>query len=338
MAAAAAAAAADLQGILAGLPGRHIVYCFAYGSGVFRQAGGTTGTGSAAAGPMVDLMLVVDDSVGFHRDNLAANPGHYSSLRHLGAAAVAAVQTSAFGARVYFNTHVPAPDGRTLYKYGVTDVRDFRRDLLSWRSLYVAGRLHKPVLTLVDGAGELSGLVARNLESAVHAALLQLPGSFAERDLYTTVAGLSYTGDFRMVVGEDRHKVANIVRPQLHRFRSLYGPAVDSMAGALTVDHGRQSAVQDKTVDGTVCHLRRLPAHLKRAILNGPDEDGRLRELAERGADDVGRIVRAGVSRIVFRSSVTQTLKGIPTAGLVKSVVYSYGKLNKMVRSMMMSQ
>lgn len=321
------AAAADLCGLLAGLPGRHVVYCFAYGSGVFRQAGGTAPT-------MVDLMLVVDDSVGFHRDNLAANPGHYSSLRHLGPAAVAAVQTSAFGARVYFNTHVPAPDGRTVYKYGVTDVRDFRRDLLSWRSLYVAGRLHKPVLTLVDGPGDVPGLVARNLESAVRAALLQLPGSFAEPDLYAAVAGLSYTGDFRMVVGEDRHKVANIVRPQLHRFRSLYGPAVRSVADALTVDRGRQSAAQDKTVDGTVRHLRRLPDHLKRAM--SVDEDGRLRELAERGADHVGRAVRAGVSRIVFRSSVTQSLKGIPTAGLVKSVVYSYGKLNKMVRSMMM--
>lgn len=328
-----------MHGILAGLPVRHIVYCFAYGSGVFRQAG-TTGS-TTGAGPMVDLMVVVDDSVGFHRDNLAANPGHYSSLRHLGAAAVAAVQTSAFGARVYFNTHVPAPGGRTLYKYGVTDVRDFRRDLLTWRSLYVAGRLHKPVLTLVGddtGTGELSGLVARNLESAVRAALLQLPGSFPERDLYDTVAGLSYTGDFRMVIGEDRRKVANIVRPQLHRFRSLYGPAVGSMADVLTVDSDRQSAVQDKSVDRTVCHLRRLPADLKRAILDGADEDGRLRELAERGSDDVGRTVRAGVSRLVFRSSVTQTLKGIPTAGLVKSVVYAYGKLNKMVRSMMMSQ
>jgi len=325
-----------LRRVLAEFPVRHIVYCFAYGSGALRQAGRRA---AAAAGesPMVDLMFVVDDTVGFHRANLAANPGHYSAIGRLGPVAVAAVQTSAYGGRVYFNTLVEMA-GRT-FKYGVIDAADFRLDLRTWRALYVAGRLHKPVLKLRDTGGlAADDLVARNLESAAHAALLQLPGTFAEDDLYRTIVGLSYGGDFRMIVGEDKRKVANIVRPQTERFRALYGPALrlmadrvsDASAAAATMD-------QDKSAGGALYHLERLPEHLRNVLLrsvdNGHADDQLLRTLA--GRPDLGDIVRDGIRRIVFYSSLAQSLKGVPMAGLRKSVVYSYNKLRKMVNSML---
>jgi hypothetical protein len=46
-----------------------------------------------------------------------------------------------------------------------------------------------------------------NLRSAATAALLLLPPQFDETQLHTALCGLSYTGDVRMALAEDRHKV-----------------------------------------------------------------------------------------------------------------------------------
>lgn len=315
----------DLNRILTRFPAQHFAYCFAYGSGVFQQAGRTDRA-------MVDLIFVVNNTHDFHRDNLDANPDHYSSLRHLGPSVVSGVQ-KLFGANVYFNTLVTLGD--LTFKYGVIDVQDFCRDLKSWQTLYIAGRLHKPVLMLHDQG--LSDLVMYNLESAVHAALLQLPNKFSEEDLYTTITGLSYRGDFRMIIGEDKNKVSNIVQPQIEKFRSLYTPVFKSMSHRLSIQCS--SLEQDNSLESKFYNLQRLPQNLKdilhRSFKNNStinDEESTFRELAKR--DDVGKIVRNGICRIVFYSSLMQSIKGIPTAGLLKSVVYSYNKLNKMVKSM----
>ena len=67
------------------------------------------------------------------------------------------------------------------------------RDLLEWDTLYLAGRLHKPVKILRDEPRvRLANQV--NLVSALRTALLLLPEEFTEYDLYSTIAGLSYMG------------------------------------------------------------------------------------------------------------------------------------------------
>lgn len=76
-------------------------YAFAYGSGVFKQAGNdeTHGAGqqtrSAVDGarlPMLDLLLAVTSPTEWHAANLQRNPGHYSVLRWLGAGTIARIQ------------------------------------------------------------------------------------------------------------------------------------------------------------------------------------------------------------------------------------------------------
>lgn len=92
---------------------------------------------------MIDFIIVVDDTLAWHQENLKKNRAHYSFLKYFGPRLITRVQENS-GANVYFNTLIPYND-RTLIKYGVIKKSHFVNDLLDWDHLYVAGRLQKPV-------------------------------------------------------------------------------------------------------------------------------------------------------------------------------------------------
>uniref|UniRef100_A0A3Q2R3A9 Phosphatidate cytidylyltransferase, mitochondrial n=1 Tax=Fundulus heteroclitus TaxID=8078 RepID=A0A3Q2R3A9_FUNHE len=179
--------------------------------------------------------------------NISSNRKHYSILKLLGPNKISAIQND-HGASVYYNTLVPV-DGRII-KYGVISTDSLIDDLMHWRTLYVAGRLHKPVKMLVQGENaKLRAALVSNLKSAVTASFLMLPESFTEEDLFHQIAGLSYAGDFRMVIGEDKSKVANIVRDNIQHFRILYSNILRDCPqvvykppqGKLEVHHAKQT-------------------------------------------------------------------------------------------------
>ena len=158
--------------------------------------------------------------------NLQQHRGHYSAVGSLGSAFVSRVQDQ-WGAGIYFNPYVTV--NGTLIKYGVVNLDTLCRDLSTWDTLYLAGRLQKPVKILRDDPRvRLANQV--NLISAVRTALLLLPPEFSENDLYNTIAGISYLGDPRMSLGaENLNKVSNIVKHQLPNFRRLYAPLIENL-------------------------------------------------------------------------------------------------------------
>ena len=187
-----------------------LLYGFAYGSGVFPQSGGDytysikngsidlekkqknnsnnksivnerrNGLNSntmklpsikASSTPMVDIVLVVQDSELFHRYNLQYNSSHYSFLKYCGPKFLAWI-TDSMGAGLYYNTMIDIEipfigkedkddkTNRFLYdekknvnqhqfslqiKYGIISMKNFALDLENWKWMYLAGRLHKPV-------------------------------------------------------------------------------------------------------------------------------------------------------------------------------------------------
>jgi len=228
----------SLRGILREFP--PITYAFAYGSGVFPQSDTTASRVDQSphpnppeailkwqkgGGKMIDFVLATRFSEHFHSLNLRQHPDHYSFLGRLGSGVVSRVQE--YGAGVYFNPYISV--NGTMIKYAVVNLDTMRRDLTDWDTLYLAGRLHKPVKILFE---EPNIRVAnqRNLISAVRCALLLLPQTFTEKELYSTITGLSYQGDPRMTYGsENPKKVYNIVTHQIKNFRLLYHDLIMSL-------------------------------------------------------------------------------------------------------------
>ncbi|XP_032183409.1 phosphatidate cytidylyltransferase, mitochondrial isoform X8 [Mustela erminea] len=207
---------------------------FAYGSGVYRQVGPSSDQKKA----MLDFVFTVDDPVTWHSKNLKKNWNHYSFLKVLGPKIITTIQNN-YGAGVYYNPLIMC-DGR-LIKYGVISTNSLIEDLLNWNNLYVAGRLQKPVKIIAMNENvALRSALDKNLKSAVTTAFLMLPESFSEEDLFIEIAGLSYSGDFRMVVGEDKTKVLNIVKPNIAHFRELYGSILQENPQVVyKIQHGR---------------------------------------------------------------------------------------------------
>ncbi|KAJ8105983.1 hypothetical protein ONZ43_g7217 [Nemania bipapillata] len=202
-----------------------IRYAFAYGSGVFPQSTGGSAVDADmksvhpraplavqkaqnGSPKMIDFIFGVSHTQHWHSLNLTQHRDHYSALGSLGSGAVSYVQDK-WGAGVYFNPYVTV-EGIQI-KYGVVNLDTLCRDLSEWDTLYLAGRLHKPVKILRDDPRvRLSNQI--NLLSALRTALLLLPPTFTEQELYSTIAGISYLGDPRMALPtENPKKVSNII-------------------------------------------------------------------------------------------------------------------------------
>ena len=359
-----------------------IRYAFAYGSGVFAQNGsGKTSSSGSSLHPappeaiakvqdgnqkMIDFIFGVSYTQHWHSLNLQEHRDHYSALGSLGSYAVSKVQDS-FGAGCYFNPYVTL-DG-TIIKYGVVNLDTLCRDLSEWDTLYLAGRLQKPVKILRDNPSvRLANQI--NLISAVRTALLLLPPDFTEEELYSTIAGISYIGDPRMTVGgDDPRKVHNIVHGQLANFRRLYAPLVDQLPNISFNDPacGNSDWIHDPDVNAKLAQdmdpvkrgnmVRRLPKAFREKLyfeyqakfriprgefnkmLEASSDDDKERiqrreggEFEQKIAKDTEGIrteVRQVIEKTVRWPSWTQSIKGPLTAGFAKSWRYASEKRAK---------
>jgi mitochondrial translocator assembly and maintenance protein 41 len=362
-----------------------IMYCFAYGSGVFPQGTGGRSVTDAefrAVHPqppeplirsqkgdpkMIDFIFGVTHTQHWHSINMKQHRDHYSSLASFGSGLVTRVQER-YGAGVYFNPYVVV--NGILIKYGVTSIDNLCHDLDTWDNLYLAGRLHKPVKILRDNPQvRLSN--QKNLISAVRTALLLLPPDFTETELYSTITGISYLGDPRMAFPtENPAKVANIVENNMTMFRRLYGPLIDTLPNVTWNDPAAKSDIwltnpetnlkitqdMDPVKRGNM--VRRLPKafrgrlyfqyqkkfgiprdEFKKMMQESSEEDsgsfkrrqggGFEQRVATDNSEDLRRMVRQVIKQTINWPSTTQSIKGVFTAGINRSIRYLREKWEK---------
>ncbi|RIA95597.1 mitochondrial matrix Mmp37 [Glomus cerebriforme] len=286
---------------------------------------------------MIDFIFAVGHSQHWHSLNINQNRNHYSFLATLGSRVVTILQEN-FGAGVYYNPYVKVDD--MFIKYGVVSIDMICKDLLNWETLYVAGRMHKPVKILKDDPRvRLAQQV--NLASALRTALLLLPKDFTEEQLYLTIYSLSYKGDFRTYFGENPNKIKNAVSRQMESFNLLYGGLIQGLPMVDFVANGKLQ--QDDSPKARAHMIQKLPKTLKYKV----QEEHRM-VLAGKGiqwpSDDMDAcksIINSGnhieyidtsLKEIIFRPTLSQSIKGILTAGLFKSTKYTASKIGKWIR------
>lgn len=309
-----------------------IQFAFAYGSGVVEQAGYnyTVKKSSTVPLPMIDMVFAVDNPEEWHHKNLILNPDHYTPLLpFIGSSVIACIQDS-IGAGYWYNAMVPInrhdPQGRQM-KYGVVSRKRLLHDLLKWTDLYGAGRLHKPVKILVSDI-EIEAAIAINREHAVRTALLLMPQTFTETDMYVKIASLSYLGDPRIAVGgENPNKVNNLVMPKIPLYRDIYKNILSKLsrkANVQMLSEERHYYSQDVSFAARWNLLLGLPLSMREMLLI----QGRRRFPAS--LSPPSRVaIKEALSKIVSRASGTQSVKGMFTIGAIKTTSYLISKFSK---------
>lgn len=360
-----------------------IIYAFAYGSGVFPQSkllgrapseellrsvhpkpDPAIVRAQGESPKMIDFIFGVSHTQHWHSLNMRQNRHHYSAAASLGSGFVSRLQDR-YGAGVYFNPYVVV--NGTLIKYGVVNVDTLCRDLTEWDTLYLSGRLHKPVKIIRDNA-RVRLANQTNLLAAIRTALLMLPEEFTEHELYSLIAGISYLGDPRMrFPTENPRKVGNIVENNKIHFRNLYAPLIRVLPNVSflvgdpeNADPAQNLLIKQAMSDETRGNMvRRLPKQFRsrlyfqyqkkwqisRADFNVATENLHTEEegitfgtrrggaFDQRIAKDDGaerrEILRAVIKETTSWPSTSQSLKGIVMSGFGRSWRYLGEKMSK---------
>lgn len=254
------------------------------------------------------------------------------------------VQWSQAAAGIYYNTHVHLDCGKV--KYGVASTCDFTLDLLDWRKLYMAGRLHKPVKIILSQSSDITRAYDENIRAAIRTAMLILPPTFTETELFMTIASLSYLGDPRMIIGENRHKVHNIVQGQFASFQALYQPLyfdcyLDHLSTAENAFGMPEQRLQFNPVlcgNTQVTYLySTIPSNLRSHMSKDPTTKQVLSECTSGNTiarENLSGIVQRAIKDIVSTASSRQTMLGIVSAGFGKALQYAAAKAQKWVEGL----
>ena len=282
-----------------------VIAAYGYGSGVFKQAGYNDNEEV-----QLDLIFIVEDIKKWHLENMKKNPNDYSFTgRHFFKNSKKEKLVGLTG--VTYQSNI-MEDG-CIFKYGVVDYDHFKVALSTWNSFYMTGRFQKTIMEFIS-TDEVRRIIDYNRRSAIIVTLLMTDSQTTIKDLLVRLCGLSYAGDTRMAIAENPRKVLNIVEGSYDEYLKIYKQVIEQFA---RIKRDVVSIEKDKVI----LAFDELPDALKNCIKEYGLEINDTKRVEE--------VVMNYLSNLNKRESTYQTLKGLKTNGLGRSLRYAFAKVKK---------
>ena len=197
-----------------GLP--DVVAAIGYGSGFYRQKG--YGTNDK---PDKDVILVVDNLYRFLAEDYHLNPEHFYAGANRKYRQIKDKEVKFFYHKIGC---LKFQKDKYHFKLLVVDKEALLYDVLTWSHFGIAARLSKPIV-YDKLPGDIEKAILYDRESAIVTALLSLTDEeITTSDLYKTISGFSYIGDWRMIThSEKKTKASDIVDGAFSEFENMYG-------------------------------------------------------------------------------------------------------------------
>lgn len=324
------------------LPNTGLQYAFCYGSSLFAKPESKNQANTLASKEkQIDVVLVIDDKHlnDWHAHNMTHNPQHYASYwRYTARRSQSRVtqpsramqRVQAWGPGIWYHPYVTLSDAPDTYKYGVVSTAALVDDLQQWSHVYLAGRLHKPVLTVHEPSGTVQHALAVNHRAAVAITALLLTAqslyqgphypAITCREFYAHLSGVSYRGDIRMGWAESPDKISRLVGD---------GSAFDAIYRPILQQWGLLNSADEFVVPRDVTALLEHVPHPLRHAATASVPAHHTTTSPAPGPATLSTPLHDQLSAIVARSSRIQTIKGLLTAGPARSIAYSMHKIRK---------
>jgi len=277
---------------------------FGYGSGVFHQASYTNNDK-----PQIDVIFVVDDLEDWHLTNISLNKNDYTIMGSI------PIKLRAFNYLKGYNKITYYSDVKDLdctFKYGVTEANDFLNNLKTWDNFFLAGRFQKPVLE-VKSDPKIDRAILENRKKALMVASLLSSETTTRTELFKKICYLSYMGTPRMKYAENPHKIENIVsgsKDYLYQIYTMSTPFLDIDGELVKIDYNE-----------LMNRIFELPPALLDYILSNDYDNLDIELVAEK--------IENFLVEHNKKEELHQSIDGIKTNGIVRSVPYFTKKLQK---------
>jgi len=281
-----------------------------YGSAVKKQ------TNDDNSEKQIDLILAVENEIGWHRFNHMINPEDYSEK------GITFMQKHPklfdWGTPVNFLSYLPYKNNS--FKLGVVEYDNLIDDLTDWKSGYLAGRLQKAI-NIVQSDSKLDNAIKKNRENALRVALMLLPEEKHNlNDLYFKVCSLSYFGDIRMYFKmENPNKVKNITSGSFEELHEIYSEVNKDFY-----------TITNETIEINkellISQIEELPSSLVNYIAK---HNFSFEHLNMDQFISLQNLIKAYLKEMNLRSSTIQPIKGIIINGIQKTKRYAEHKQRK---------